>query len=78
MGHKWNIEYFCRAKLVPGEWIYNKNTFGQTIDEYIESCTMKGKKKEAKRIEKLKSLGKEYYTPERLQGIIINKALVTT
>lgn len=28
MGHKWNIEYFCRAKLVQGEWIYNKSTFG--------------------------------------------------
>lgn len=78
MGHKWNIEYFCKAKLVPGEWIYNKYTLGQTIDEYIESCTMKWKKKREKQIEKLKSLGKEYYTQERLHGIAINKALVTT
>ncbi|MDF2542779.1 MAG: RNA-directed polymerase, partial [Herbinix sp.] len=78
MGHKWNVEYFCRAKLNPAEWLYNKTTYGQTIEEYIENGTKKWKKNKARQIEKLKSLGKEYYTKERLQGIAINKALVTT
>jgi group II intron reverse transcriptase/maturase len=78
MGHKWNVEYFCRAMLIPAEWVYNKTTSGQTMEEYIENNTKKWKKKKVRQIEKLKSEGKEYYTKERLQGIAINKALVTT
>lgn len=78
MRHKWNVEYFCRAKLIPAEWLYNNYSAGLKIEEYIENITKKWKTKRDKEIEKLKSQGKEYYTKERLRGIAINKALATT
>lgn len=78
MRHKWNVEYFCRAKLIPAEWLYNNYCTGTKLEEYIEYITKKWKKKRDKDIERLKSQGKEYYTKERLQGIAINKALAAT
>lgn len=78
MRHKWNVEYFCRAKLIPAEWLYNSYCNGLSLGEYCANITRKWKKRRDGQIEKLKSQGKEYYTKERLRGIAINKALATT
>lgn len=78
MRHKWDVAYFCRAKLIPAEWLYNNYCNGLSLEEYCAKITRKWKKRRAGQIEKLKSQGKEYYTKERLRGIAINKVLATT
>ena len=52
--------------------------YGYGIEQYIDRQTQKWKKKQNSYIEKLKSQGKEYYTKSRLNGIAVNKGLVTT
>jgi hypothetical protein len=52
--------------------------YGYSIEQYVERHTQKWKKKQKTRIEKLKAQGKEYYTKNRLDGIAVNKGLVTT
>lgn len=78
MTHKWSVEYFCKAKLIPAEWLYYNYVTGEDIEQYVERRTRKWRSRLEKKIETMKSLGKEYYTKERLRGIEINKALVTT
>ena len=76
--HKWNVAYFCGIKLIPSNWLYYNKMYGYGIEQYIEKQTQKWKKKQNSYIEKLKSQGKEYYTKSRLNGIAVNKGLVTT
>jgi hypothetical protein len=76
--HKWSVSYFCGIKLIPSNWLYYNQMYGYSIEQYVERHTQKWKKKQKTRIEKLKAQGKEYYTKNRLDGIAVNKGLVTT
>lgn len=78
MGHKWTVEYLCKAKLIPGEWLYKNKEYGLDIDEYIASRTIKWKKKQDRDMKRLKTQGLDYFTDKRLQGIASSKAVVTT
>ncbi|MBQ0064270.1 MAG: hypothetical protein KBT48_00765 [Firmicutes bacterium] len=63
----WNIEYFCKIGLIPCAWLYFCDEFdGYTIDVYVTRQTEKNRRNKQKYIEKLRSLGVEYYTKEVL------------
>lgn len=66
---KWNIEYFCKIKLISANWLYNNKMNGYTIKEYVEYQSKKVKKKTQRHIERLKEKGIEYYTKQRLEAI---------
>lgn len=74
---KWNIEYYCKIKLIPAGWMYFDNMWGYPIEKYIERQVGKNKRKSQRYIEKLKAKGKEYYTKERLEAIAYSKGLAT-
>jgi len=76
--HKWNVEYFCKIKLIPSNWLYYNQMYGYTIEQYVERQTNKNKKKNTRYVEKLKSQGIEYYTQKRLESIAYSKSLVTS
>jgi group II intron reverse transcriptase/maturase len=78
MVHKWTVEYFCKAKLISGEWLFKNKEYGYTIDDYIANCTKKWKKRQARHIKRLKEQGLNYFTDERLRGIAVCKAVVRT
>lgn len=78
MKHKWNVEHFCRIKLIPAGWLYYDNMWGYSIETYIERQTIKNKRENKKRIERLKAKGINYYTKKRLDGIAYSKGLATT
>lgn len=78
MTMKWNVEYFCKIKLIPAGWLYYDNMWGYPIEKYIEKQISKNKRKNQRYIEKLKAKGKEYYTKERLEAIAYCKGLATT
>jgi RNA-directed DNA polymerase len=78
MTNKWNIEYFCKAKLIPSEWLYYSTSVGFTMEEYIDTCAKRGKMKLERKIEKMKSDGREYYTKERLENIAKCQAMAST
>ncbi|SEW46708.1 group II intron reverse transcriptase/maturase [[Clostridium] fimetarium] len=75
---KWNIEYFCKIKLIPSNWLYYNRMYGYTIEQYIEKQTTRNKGKNERYINKLKSQGIEYYTESRLKAIAYSKGLVTS
>lgn len=75
MTYKWNIEYFCRIKLIPANWLYYNIMWDYPMEMYIERQTSKNKRKLKRQIERFKSLGKEYYTKERLDAITFCKGL---
>ncbi len=75
---KWNVEYFCRIKLIPAGWLYYDNMWGYPIEKYIEKQTGKNKRNKQRYIEKLKAKGIEYYTKERLEIIAYSKGLAIT
>lgn len=76
--NRWNVEFFCKIKLIPSNWLYYNQMYGYTIEQYVERQTSKNKKKLAKHVEKLKAQGIEYYTQKRLEGIAYSKSLVTS
>ena len=78
MMHKWNIERFCKIKLIPANWLYYDIMWGYPIEKYIEKQTTKNKKRQAKYVERLKTEGVEYYTKDRIDKIAYSKGLVTT
>lgn len=65
MKAKWNIEFFAKIGLVPGNWYYFNKVYGYTIEKYVERQQSKNKIKRKNYIEKLKSEGKHYYTKAR-------------
>lgn len=78
MLQKWNLEYFCKIKLIPSNWLYYNKMYGYTIDQYVEKQTMKNKKNLERQIKNLKAQGIEYYNASRLQGIAFNKGLISS
>ena len=78
MLQKWNLEYFCKIKLIPSNWLYYNKMYGYTIDQYVEKQTTKNKKNLERQIKNLKAQGIEYYNASRLQGIAFNKGLITS
>lgn len=75
---KWNIEYFCKIKLIPAGWMYYDKMWGYPIEKYIENQTGKIKRNKQRYIEKQKAKGITYYTKERLEAIAYSKSLATT
>lgn len=73
MRQRWNNEYFVKIGLVPSNWWFFHKMWGYDIGKYIENLTNKIKKKTAKKIEKMKERGQEYYTPARLNAIAAAK-----
>lgn len=45
MTHKWNIEYFCRKKLILSNGLYYNKMYGYTIEQYVEKQVKKNEKK---------------------------------
>jgi group II intron reverse transcriptase/maturase len=69
MSRKWNNEYFVRIGLIPSNWLYFHKIWGYDIEKYLEKITRKIRKKTENRIKKMKEMGQEYYTPDRLLKI---------
>lgn len=69
MTKKWNNEYFVRIGLVPSHWLYYNKMWGYSIEKYLGKITAKNKAKLQRKIEKLKELGQEYYTPDLISKI---------
>ncbi|CUX32170.1 Group II intron-encoded protein LtrA [Clostridium sp. C105KSO15] len=78
MTQKWNIEFFCKIKLIPSNWLYYNQMYGYTLEQYLEKQMRKNKAKLEHQINKLKEQGIEYYNTKRLEGIAYNKGLVTS
>ena len=60
----WNNEYFARIGLIPTYWLYYSKQYGYTIADYIEYMKEKQRKRHARKIERAKEKGQEYYTPD--------------
>lgn len=78
MTHKWNIEYFCRIKLIPSNWLYYNKMYGYTIEKYLGKQVEKNKKRTIGKVKKAKEQGKEYYDTRRSTAIAYNKQMVTS
>jgi hypothetical protein len=76
MTYKWNVEFFCKIKLIPSNWLYYNRMYGYTIEQYVEKQAKKNKDKQEQRVEKMRSQGIKYYTASRLQKIAYSKGLV--
>lgn len=75
--YAWNIEFFCRIKLIPAEWLYLNLKEEYSMEKYIEDVTSKGKRKRERYIQKLRDKGVVYYTKEKLEVIEYCKSLAT-
>lgn len=64
---KWNNEYFARIGLIPAYWLYYNTILGHSIEDYIQHMKDKNKAKEARKQERMKERGKEYFTPDRVR-----------
>lgn len=73
-----NLKFFCKAKLIPSEWLFYSTSVGFTIEEYIDNYAKRGKRKLERKIAKSKSEGREYYTKERIEKMARCQALATT
>lgn len=62
---KWNVEYFCKIKLIPSGWMYYDKMWGYPMEKYVEKQTGKNKHKKQKYIEKLKANRILYKTKAR-------------
>lgn len=69
MSRKWSNEYFVRIGLIPSNWLYFHKIWRYDIEKYLEEITRKIRKKTENRIKKMKEMGQEYYTPDRLLKI---------
>lgn len=76
--HCWNIEFFCKIKLIPSNWSYYNTVYGYTLEQYVERQTSRNKKRHQNYVEKLKSKGIEYYSKKRLEAIAYSQGLATT
>jgi len=77
MKTRWNNEYFARIGLIPTYWLYNSTQFGYTIDQYIDYMSKRQKKNHARKVERAKEKGQEYYTPDRVRKIQYVQRLAT-
>lgn len=78
MIHKWNIKYFCKAKLIPSNWYYFNVMYGYTIEHYITKQETRNNEKFNKRIQTLKEKGSNYFTEERVKKIAYAKRYAIT
>ena len=78
MTHKWNIEFFCKIKLIPANWLYYNIMWDYSMELYIERQKTKNKKHRMRQIDRMKAKGVEYYTKKRLDAIAYSKGLVVT
>lgn len=76
--HCWNIEFFCKIKLIPSNWLYYNVLYGYTLEQYVERQTSKNKQKNQKYVEKLRNKGIEYYSQKRLEAIAYSQGLAAT
>lgn len=65
MKTKWNIAFFAKIGVIPGNWYYFNRMYGYTIEMYVEKQQSKNKRRLKNYIEKLKGEGKHYYTKAR-------------
>ena len=77
MKTKWNNEFFARIGLIPSFWLYYNKQFGYTIDQYVEYTKGAQKKHQARKEQKAKERGKEYYTPDRVRKMQYAQRLAT-
>lgn len=77
MKTKWNNEYFARIGLIPAFWLYYKEQFGYTLDQYIDYMKSKQKKEQNRKERKAKERGEEYYTPDRVRKMKYAQRLAT-
>lgn len=76
MTSKWNNEYFARIGLIPGNWLFFNKMWGYELEIYIARGKEKATKEQAKKIQRLKEQGKEYYTPSRIKKMNAAKAYI--
>ncbi len=77
--HAWGgIEFFCKIKLIPANWLFNNKISEYPIEKFIKIQTSKGKKKRSRYYERLRNKGVVVYTKEKLEAIAYCKSLVTT
>jgi RNA-directed DNA polymerase len=77
MKTRWNNEYFARIGLIPTYWLYNSTQYGYTIDEYIDYMNKRQGKHQARKVERAKEKGQEYYTPDRVRKMQYVQRLAT-
>lgn len=67
MTTKWNNEYFAGIGLIPSYWYYYHKIYGFSLISYIQRMKEKQRIKHARRIQRAKEKGQEYYTPDRVR-----------
>lgn len=67
MKTKWNNEFFVKIGLIPSYWYYYSAQYHFTLQSYLVRLTEQAKKQHARRLERFKEKGREYYTPDRLR-----------
>lgn len=77
MKTRWNNEYFARIGLIPTYWLYNSTQFGYTLEQYIDYMKKRQKKSHARKVERAKEKGQEYYTPDRVRKMEYAQRLAT-
>lgn len=77
MKTKWNNEFFARIGLIPATWLYYSKQFGYTIEQYIARQKERQKKSQARKVQRAKERGQEYYTPDLVRKMNYAQRLAT-
>ncbi len=77
MKTRWNNEYFARTGLIPTYWLYNSIQFGYSIEQYIDYMSKRQDRKHARKVEREKEKGQEYYTPDLVRKMQYAQRLAT-